>query len=42
MAHECTFCRIVGGELAATVLDEGEHCLVILPGRARPPARDPP
>src|SRR5258706_5201186 len=27
---ECAFCAIVRGELAKTLVDEGEHCLVIL------------
>jgi histidine triad (HIT) family protein len=30
METECTFCRIVQGELAKTLLDDGQHCLVIL------------
>jgi histidine triad (HIT) family protein len=30
MGSECTFCRILQGELGKTLVDEGDHCLVIL------------
>jgi histidine triad (HIT) family protein len=30
MTSDCTFCRVVRGELGKTLVDEGEHTLVIL------------
>jgi len=30
MTMECTFCKILRGELSKTLVDESEHCLVIL------------
>jgi histidine triad (HIT) family protein len=30
MINPCTFCRILRGELPKTLVDEGEHCIVIL------------
>jgi histidine triad (HIT) family protein len=30
MGTDCVFCRILKGELQCTLVDDGEHCLVIL------------
>jgi histidine triad (HIT) family protein len=30
MTLECTFCRVLRGELPKTLVEEGEHCAVIL------------
>ena len=41
---DCIFCKIVAGELPATIVDEDERTIAfmdIAPGHARARARDP-